>query len=88
MTLRLASDSTNVEAFPGPNLRNIAEMARKFADSVDAGEFGELETALVMIEGAEGIQTFGWGDVVSFRETIGMLEIAKAHLLGVMLDGE
>jgi hypothetical protein len=88
MTLKVAVDNTNIEAFPGPNLRDIALMARKFADSVDAGEFGELETVLVMIEGSDGIQTLGWGDSISFRETIGSLEIAKAHLLGIMLDGE
>jgi hypothetical protein len=88
MTLKIAVDNTNVEAFPGVDLRDIALMARKFADSVEAGEFGEIETAMVMLEGSEGIQTFGWGDVVSFRESIGMLEIAKAHLLGIMLDGE
>jgi hypothetical protein len=88
VTIKIAVDNTNVEAFPGPNLRDIAEMARRFADSVEAGEFGDVETALVMVEGVEGIQTFGWGGVASFRETIGALEIAKAHLLGIMLDGE
>ncbi len=88
MTLKVAVDNTNVEQFPGPNLRDIAVMARKFADDVEAGNFGEVETALVVLEGSEGVQTFGWGDVVSFRETIGTLEIAKAHLLGIMMgDG-
>lgn len=88
MTIKIAVDNTNVEAFPGLNLRDIAASARKFADAVEAGEFGEIETALVMIEGSEGIQTLGWGDVVSFRETIGTLEIAKAHLLDIMLGGD
>jgi hypothetical protein len=87
MTLKIAVDNTNVEAFPGVDLRDIANAARKFADAVDAGEFGELETALVMLEGSDGIQTLGWGGVASFRETIGVLEIAKAHLLDMMLGG-
>lgn len=87
MTLRLEVDNTNVEPFPGVDLRDIAAAARKWADAVEAGEFGELETALVMVEGPEGIETFGWGNIVTFRDTIGMLEIAKAHLIDVMFSG-
>lgn len=81
MTLKVAVDNTNVEAFPALNLQDIAACARKFADAVDAGEFGRIAMAMVIIETEDSFDTLHWGDAVSIREAIGTFDIAKAHFI-------
>jgi hypothetical protein len=89
VTLRLVSDSPdNVVAFSGVNLRDTANAARKYADFVDEGRFGEVIRATVIIETGHGHETLFWGDVPSINEAVGIFEIAKTSLIQRLVEGE
>jgi hypothetical protein len=83
VTLRLVP---NVSELPVSNLSDIAAMARKFADAVDAGEFPDLSTATLVLDGADGILTLHWGDCPTRYEAIGMLETAKQVIVQDTID--
>ena len=83
MSLRLVP---NVSELPVNNLNDIAAMARKFADAVEAGEFPDLGSATLVLDGTEGILTLHWGDCPTRYEAIGILETAKQVLVQDMLD--
>lgn len=85
MTLKVAVDNTNVEAFPALNLQDIAACARKFADSVDAGEFGQIASAMLVLDVEDGMETLHWGEAMSLREAIGTFDIAKAHFIAKII---
>jgi hypothetical protein len=40
--MKLIVDNSNVETIPVGNLMDIAAMARRFADQVDANDYGEV----------------------------------------------
>ena len=67
----------NVESLPVNNLMDIAGMARKFADDVEAGRYGEVERVIVIADCGDGMHQFGWGESVSMYEALGILEAAK-----------
>lgn len=78
MSLSIAVDNdSNVTELPVVNLANIADMARKFADAIDDGEFPLLETATLVLNDGGNVVTFHWGDCPTRFEAIGILEIAK-----------
>ena len=83
--IRLEVDNTNVEAFPALNLQDIAACARKFADAVDAGEFGEISMAMLVVETEGTIDTLHWGECINIREAIGTFDIAKAHFIAKVI---
>jgi hypothetical protein len=83
VTLRLVP---NVSELPVNNLSDIAAMARKFADAVDAGEFPELATAMLVLEDGGSILTFHWGDCPTRYEAIGILETAKQVIVRDAID--
>jgi hypothetical protein len=89
MSIRLEVDNTNVEQFPALNLQDIAACARRFADEVDKGAFGDISMAMLVVETADGLETLHWGESISIREAIGIFDIAKAHFIAKVLgDGE
>jgi hypothetical protein len=88
MTLKLASDNTNVEQFPGTNLRDTAAAARKYAELVDRGEFGDVIRATLIVETRSGQETQFWGEIPSINEAIGNLEIAKQTLIMQIIEGD
>ena len=73
--LKIAVD--NVSTLPVSNLMDIAAMARKFADDIEAGEYGEVQRVLVVADCGDGMHQFGWGESVSMYEALGILEAAK-----------
>lgn len=75
--MKLVHDADRVAAIPIGNLSDIADMARRFADAVDAGEYGSVLTAFVLIDTPENMFTETWGDELSVYKSIGMLEFAK-----------
>lgn len=85
MTIKIAVDDTNVEAFPALNLQDIAACARKFADCLEAGDFGEISMAMLVIETQDTLETLHWGETISIREAIGIFDIAKAHFVSKAL---
>ena len=88
MTIKIAVDNTNVEAFPALNLQDIAACARKFADEVEKGSFGEVVSAMLVIDSDEGMDTLHWGEAMNIREAIGTFDIAKAHFIAKIIGGD
>ena len=69
--------SLKVVAFPGNNLNDIPGMLRKFADDIEAGEYGKALTVLAAMETEEGFHSFGWGAADCAVRNAGLFEIAK-----------
>ena len=78
MTLRLVS---NVTELPVGNLQDIGDMARRFADDVDHGEYGEVLRAVVVVQGDDGSLTIlGWGENTNAYNLMGIFEAAKLNV--------
>jgi hypothetical protein len=75
MTLRVVAD--NVTELPVGNLMDIPGMSRRFANDLEAGDYGDVQRVMVVIESGDGIRTLGWGDSINTFEAIGLLEAAK-----------
>ena len=78
MSIKLAVD--NVTQIPCSNLRDVSAMARKFADDIDAGEYGEVDRVICIAENETGISIFGWGIGTSAYELMGLFEAAKLRV--------
>lgn len=78
MTLKLVSDNT-VE-LPVGNLMDISGMARRFADGLDKGEFGDVIRTVCIIETECGLTLLGWGENTSAYELMGLFEAAKLRV--------
>ena len=79
MKLELVSDNSVVIELD--EFQNIAAMARKFADEVEAGEHPGLRTATLLLESEGYVSLVHWGHLPSIVEGIGMLELAKAQII-------
>jgi hypothetical protein len=87
--IELAVDNTGtVTEFPVLNLRDVARMAREFADTAERGELGEIQSAMLVLETESGVQTFHWGDNLSLAEAIGVIELAKARFINEAFRGD
>ena len=75
MTLRLVHDD-NVEKLEVSNLLDVASCAREFGDEVEAGKFGHVRCAIVILDTADGMHQVQWGESVSMFEALGMLNAA------------
>lgn len=75
--IELAVDNTNVIEIPCGNLMDIAGMARRFADDIDADTYGEPNRAIVIVETEEGLRILSWGENTTPYEMMGLLEAAK-----------
>jgi hypothetical protein len=80
MTLRVVADNT-VE-LPVHNPKLIPSVARAFANKAEAGEFGAIDRAVLILETDTGPLSFYWGEELTHYEAIGMLQMA-AHLATV-----
>lgn len=79
--VKLVVDNENVSELPIRNLSDIANMARGFADDLEAGEHGDLERAVLIIQHEDGtLTTFGWGENTSPYELMGIFEAAKLRV--------
>ena len=86
--LRIVSDNTNVEHLPIRNLSDIAGMARGFADDVDAGQWGQVDRVICLLENENGISILGWGDNTTAYELMGMFEAAKLRVFAEDITGD
>lgn len=50
-----------VVEFPARNLSDIPAMMRAVADDIEAGNYGEANAAICILEGSEGMNAFAWG---------------------------
>lgn len=78
MTLKLVADNT-VE-LPVGNLMDIAGMARRFADQLDASEYGDVIRTVCIVETTQGLTLLGWGENTSAYELMGIFEAAKLRV--------
>jgi hypothetical protein len=58
--------------------RQIVEMLRKAADDIEAGDFGEAEDAVFILQSSRGVNVFGWGKAL-MPNSIGLIELGKPH---------
>lgn len=76
--MKLVHDSDKIVKLDRPGLNNIAAMARKFADDIEAGEYGDALTAYVLLDTDDDLHTFCWGEGLSRYEAAGMLTLAQS----------
>lgn len=67
----------------GP-ISDVASEARAFADNADDGQFGRVDSAIVITQGSE-LATHYWGEGLDLITAIGVLEAAKQHIVRKML---
>jgi hypothetical protein len=79
VSLKLVSD--NVSELPVGNLMDIGGMARRFADDLDAGEYGDVLRTIVVAQRDDGaLVILGWGENTSAYELMGLFEAAKLRV--------
>lgn len=79
--MKLVVDNENISTLPIRNLSDIANMARGFADDLEAGEHGDALRAILLVQGDDGsLLTFGWGENTSPYELMGLFEAAKLRV--------
>lgn len=71
-----------VQLREGPLLSDIVGQIRAFADRIEAGEYGEVETVFAILPRArEYPMVLGWGDITNTNDPVIQLELAKHWLL-------
>jgi hypothetical protein len=70
----------NLAEFPLKGLNNIPAMARAFADQVEACDFGDIETVLVIIDTDECLRALGWGHADDSLRNLGMPHLAAREI--------
>lgn len=78
MTLQLVHDAADVTALPIYNPHVIPEIARTFADKVEAGDFGQVDRCIVIVETTEGLVRLYWGGSIMHIEAVGVLQLSLA----------
>ena len=78
--IELAVDNSNVMLLPIGNLMDIASMARRFADAVEAGEYAKPTRAIIIVERPDGLSILSWGEGTSAYELMGLFEAAKLRV--------
>lgn len=61
-------------------VNDIPAVLRKLADQIEAGEHGEVGTAMILMTLEDGMPIFIAGEPLNHFEGLGMLETAKAHI--------
>lgn len=67
----------NIVPFPSQNLLDIPAMLRGLADAIEEGEYGEITTAMVLLDGPDALQTELFGESLSRYGAAGMLAFAQ-----------
>ena len=75
-----------VVPLPVANLNDIPGMARLFADEVAKGLFGNVRSAVVILDTDDEVHTIHWGECSTLHQAIGILETGKHHLLTTLLE--
>ena len=78
--MKLVVDNENVTAFPNCNLMDVADMARRFAKNIDAGEWDCMVRAVMVVETESGMVILPWGESSSPFELMGIFEAAKLRV--------
>lgn len=76
MTLRLVSDN----AEPGlPDYGNIPEMLRQYANELEAGQYGDVASVILLLDGPN-LNWLGCGEEPTPYELMGLFESAKLRV--------
>lgn len=68
-----------------PNNAEVARTLRQFATWVEEGSYGDVRTAILLIEPTTGhMQHSCCGQKTDFARIVGLLEFAKARLMAGM----
>jgi hypothetical protein len=79
--VKLVVDNSNIEELPVGNLQDIGGMARRFADDLEAGEYGETYRVVVVLQRSDSsLAIMGWGENGSPYEFMGLFEAAKLRV--------
>jgi hypothetical protein len=78
----------NVVQLPTGNVQDLPAMARRFAEDLERGDYGEVNTILVVIDGPSTLEILNWGDNPTVFGAIGLLEVGKGHMVRMLLEGE
>ena len=78
--IELAVDNSNVTQIPVGNLMDPADMARRFADNIDAGKWGQIGRVIVIVEHENSMVIMPWGENTGPYELMGMFEAAKLRV--------
>jgi hypothetical protein len=76
----MTMSNLKVVPFTSPNLRDIPAMLRLFADDIEAGKHGEISKVMMAAMDSDECAVFGFGDVGSLAESIGIFHLASAIL--------
>lgn len=75
-----------VKTFPGPNLNDVPRVLRAIADRVEAGDYGPVAAAVLVVESADGsIRTFGAARADYYR-AYALLSLGIAQLVDQRAD--
>ena len=66
-----------VLAFPGTNWRDIAALAREFAERVEQGDLGEISRVAVVVDSDFGLRTLTWGENAAPLYWMGLFQAAS-----------
>jgi len=70
------------------NFQDIASCARRFADQLEAGEQGEAERVVSLVQMDGDMTLHVWGENAAPLEVIGLLEAAKMKVYASLLCGD
>lgn len=74
------NNESNVANLPRHNPHLIPGIARTFADKIEAGEFGQVDRVIVLLETDDaGILPLYWGDRITHVEALGLLHLGLAE---------
>jgi hypothetical protein len=72
--------TADVVQLPVGNLRDVPGMLRELAAGIEAGRYGEVSEAAVVILGDE-LEVFGWGELQDCRSSAGLLAAGNLRLV-------
>lgn len=71
-----------VQFSDSPPLTDVVACIRRFADRIEAGEFGEVDAVFALMPRQNDYPTvFGWGAVAGTNDPVVQFELAKMWLL-------
>jgi len=84
--IQLAVSNGNVVSLRD-DAADIAAHARDFADRVEAGEYDQIESVVLLVAGSQ-LQRLVWGEPPSPADACFMLDLAKAGIIRDLTDDD
>ncbi len=73
----------NVVTLRDTSLSDVPGMLRKTADAIEAGEYGEVAGAVLILQIGENedLEIFAFGRMPTTAHTVGLMEAAKIRMI-------